>query len=212
MTRNFRFALLGLSALACVGLVVELVLPILAISPETLESTRARDEHLAAKKGDALVAEIIKRPLFTDGRAPPRPPQVVKAEPPHLQGRLAGVMLQSDSREALFTRPGGKPVAVKEGDVIDGWTVGKIQEDQVLLTSAFGEQVVKPTNGGADEITTAPRPVAKKNAPAKPGLARQPLPPQQRNPVRPPLPGNKAMLEPRATHFAAEQTGLSVPC
>src|SRR5438552_61122 len=71
----------------------------------------------AANKADRLVAEILKRPLFTPGRQPPEA-KIVKAEPPQLQGRLAGVMLRSDMRIALFTRPGGKPVSVKEGDVI----------------------------------------------------------------------------------------------
>lgn len=123
------------------------------------------DAGQAASKADSLVAEILKRPLFTPGRQPPEA-KVVKAEPPQLQGRLAGVMLRPDLRIALFTRPGGKPVSVKEGDVIDGWTTAKIEPGRVVLTSSFGEQVVKPTNGSAEEVTPGHRPV-KKPAPAK---------------------------------------------
>ncbi|HWC63794.1 MAG TPA: hypothetical protein VG501_09235, partial [Rhizomicrobium sp.] len=149
MTRNFRLALIGCCVLAGAALLAEFAIPLFAPSSDNLERARARDEQLAAKKADAMAAEILKRPLFTEGRTAPQP-TVVKAappEPPKLQGRLAGVVLQSNFKQALFTRPGGKALAVKEGDVIDGWTVGKIEGDRVTLTSAFGQQVVKPTNG-----------------------------------------------------------------
>src|ERR1700676_4004987 len=119
MTKSFRLALFALGAVAGLALLAELALPIFPISSDTLESSRVRSEHLTQKKADAMVAEIMKRPLFTQGRQPPQI-RIAKAEPPRLQGRLAGVMLETDSREALFTRPGGKPIAVKEGDVIDG--------------------------------------------------------------------------------------------
>jgi hypothetical protein len=36
--------------------------------------------------------------------------------------------------------------------MIDGWTVKDIETDHVLLTSAFGEQTVEPTNGAPQEI------------------------------------------------------------
>jgi hypothetical protein len=182
MTRNFRLALLGCCALAGIALAAEFALPFFATAPENAESARARDEQLTAKRADAMVTEILKRPLFTDGRAPPAPPAVVRAEPPKLQGRLAGVVLQQDFKEALFTRPGGRPMAVKEGQVIDGWTVGKIEEDRVTLTSAFGEQVVKPTNGAPEEVgAPVARPVAKKPVPGR-GV------PTPQIPGRPPLP------------------------
>jgi hypothetical protein len=200
VTRNFRLALIGCCALAGIALLVEFGMPLLAPSPESLESTRARDEQAAAKKADAMAAEILKRPLFSEGRTAPQP-RIAKAlppEPPKLQGRLAGVVLQSDFKEALFTRPGGKPMAVKEGQVIDGWTVGKIEEDRVTLTSAFGQQVVKPTNGAPEEINApAARPVAKRAAPAKIVPQRPPqMPPQipGRPPMSPPLPAKKAEL------------------
>jgi hypothetical protein len=151
MTRSFRITLLGFGIVAGLVLLAELAAPILAISSDTLESSRARSEQITQKKADAMVAEILQRPLFTQGRQAPQV-MVAKAAPPQLQGRLAGVMLQDEFREALFTRPGGKPLAVREGDMIDGWTVERIATDSVLLTSAFGEQLVRPTNGSADEI------------------------------------------------------------
>jgi len=188
MAKSFRLALYGLGAIAGIALLVELVAPILAISPDTLESSRARSERVTQKKADAMVAEIIKRPLFTARREPPQV-RVVKAEPPRLQGRLAGVMMEADLRESLFSRPGARPVAVKEGDTIDGWTVQKIETDSVRLTSAFGEQVVRPTNGVSEEVTApAPRPVVKKIAPTQQGRPSQ----QSR-----PLPQPKALTQPK---------------
>jgi hypothetical protein len=193
MTRNFRLALIGCCALAGVGLLAEFALPFFTSSSESLESARARDERAAAKKLDGMVAEILKRPVFSAGRAPPAPMVAAKPEPPRLQGRLAGVVLQPDFKEALFARPGGKPLAVKEGDVIDGWTVGKIEEDQVTLTSAFGEQVVRPSKGGPDELTTpAPRPMVKKATPTKGAPPRQG---PALIPGRPPAPPKKADLQ-----------------
>jgi hypothetical protein len=191
MTRNFRFFLFGCCILAGAALLAELALPFISTSSESIERARARDERLLAKKADTLAGEILTRPLFTDGRQPPTV-AVAKAEPPQLQGRLAGVVLQADSREALFSRPGGRPITVKEGDVIDGWKVSKIEEDQVTLTSAFGEQVVKPTNGGPDEVAAPPaRPAAKKSIPAKGITAHPPVPGQ----APAPQPSRKADLQ-----------------
>lgn len=146
------------------------------------------NKEQASGKADRLVAEILKRPLFSPGRKPPEV-KVVKAEPPKLQGRLAGVMLRPDGRIALFTRPGGRPVSVREGDVIDGWTTTKIEEGRVLLTSSFGEQIVKPTNGSAEELTPGRRP-AKKAAAAKPQPNQAATPAQ--NPAKPQNPQQQA--------------------
>ena len=145
-------------------------------------------------KADRMVAEILKRPLFTPGRQPPQV-RIVKAEPPKLQGRLAGVVLRPDLREALFTRPGGRPVSVKEGEVIDGWTVAKIEENQAVLTSSFGEQTVKLSSGTPDEITPGRRPVKK----ATPTKNQNPKPAQ-------PLPGQKPQQVTQAA--MAGMTGL----
>ena len=145
-------------------------------APASFAAFNDNSTQAAEEKADALVEEIAARPLFTPGRQKPEV-KVVKAEPPVLQGRLAGVMLRPDARLALFTRPGGRPVSVKEGEVIDGWTASKIEEGRVVLTSSFGEQIVTPTNGTAEEITSGTRPAKKpaaknqagKKQPAKPG-------------------------------------------
>ena len=143
-------------------------------APASYTAFNDNSGQLTAGRADRLVAEILKRPLFTPGRQPPQP-KIVKAEPPKLQGRLAGVMLRADVREALFTRPGGRPISVKEGEVIDGWTISKVEAGQVVLNSAFGEKIVTPSYGTLDEIVPGRRP-AKKTAPARnqSGKAGQP--------------------------------------
>jgi general secretion pathway protein N len=131
---------------------------------------------------DALVAEILDRPLFSPDRHPPAPPPAPEAEaktPPELNGRLAGVMIRPNDREALFARDGEKPITVKEGDTIDGWTVSTIEADRVVLTSEFGEKVVQPTMGERGE-GVAPKPPRPANRPA-------PVPqPQRVNTAGPP--------------------------
>jgi hypothetical protein len=177
-------------SLLCAGLAAVMVAGFLFVllgskdAPASSAPLRDSGAQVAGDKADRLVAEILKRPLFTQGREPPEA-KVVKAEPPQLQGRLAGVMMLADQRVALFTRPGGRPVSVKEGQVIDGWTASKIETGRVVLTSSFGEQVVKPTNGSAEEVTPGRRPIKKatptKKQPAKPGQNPAPKPQQLAN-------------------------------
>ena len=99
---------------------------------------------------DALVAEILGRPLFSPSRQPAEaaPEQVFETPkgPPKMPARLEGVSIRPEAREALFEREAAKPIAVKEGQEIDGWTVASILPDQVVLKSEAGEQIVKPAN------------------------------------------------------------------
>jgi hypothetical protein len=177
MMQKFRlpFLLAILATVAAAGF----LFVVLASKDAPASSPAFKDDggQAAQDKADAQVEEILARPLFTPGRQPPEV-KVVKAEPPQLQGRLAGVMLRPDARIALFTRPGGRPISVKEGDVIDGWTASKIEQTRVVLTSSFGQQIVKPTNGSAEEVTPGKRPVKKnvptKNQPAKPAANPKP--------------------------------------
>ena len=187
MSKRVRLLLL------CAGLAATLAAGSLFVwskrehAPAALANVR-NDKEQTNARADRLVAEILKRPLFTRGRQPPEV-KVVKVEPPKLQGRLAGVMLRPDGRVALFTRPGGRPISVKEGDVIDGWTTAKIEAGRVLLTSSFGEQIVKPTNGSAEELTPGRRavkkPVAAKGPPNQAGTPAQ-------NPAKPQKPQQQA--------------------
>jgi hypothetical protein len=170
MIESYRLSLLcaGLAAVIAAGFLFVL----LGSKDAPASFVPFKDGRATGDRADRLVAEILKRPLFTQDRKPPEA-RIVKAEPPQLQGRLAGVMMRSDLRVALFTRPGGRPVSVKEGEVIDGWTASRIETGEVVLTSSFGEKVVKLTNGSAEEVMPGHRPAEKamptKNQPAKPG-------------------------------------------
>jgi len=160
-----RLVLVSVCGICAVVLLLEVIFSLSFGSDDRALAQSPQITKPDTQRADRLAAQILKRPLFTQGREPPEQ-KVVKKEPPKLQGRLAGVMMRPDTREALFTRPSGRPIAVKEGEVIDGWKVASIQSDRVVLTSEFGEQVVKPTKGTEEEETAARRPkVVKKTAP-----------------------------------------------
>jgi hypothetical protein len=105
-------------------------------------------QHVGPPDIDALIAEILERPLFSPSRQPAEAaPEQISETPtaqPKMPGRLEGVSIRPEAREALFEREGANPIAVKEGQEIDGWTVASIRPDQVLLKSVAGEQIVRP--------------------------------------------------------------------
>jgi hypothetical protein len=81
--------------------------------------------------------------------------------PPVLTGRLTGMLLGPDQlKVAFFTRESEPSLSVKEGDVVDGWTVAAIEADRVVLTSEFGQRVVQPSFGQVARAPS-PRPVKK---------------------------------------------------
>lgn len=99
---------------------------------------------------DSMVVAILERPLFSSSRLPHEEiveitdVETIDEEPQKFQARLMGVAIRPEGREALFEREGSKPIAVKEGGEIDGWTVKAIRNDQVLLLSRSGEEILKP--------------------------------------------------------------------
>ena len=180
--RIIRFALGGLSLSLTAIIAVEILSPVsdVAALPRPVAESRQLPGDLMGPPFDAdkLIAEILDRPLFTPGRHPPEAQADAASEeeekkPPELQSRLAGVMIRPDESEALFARDGEKPVAVGEGDEIDGWTVDTIEADRVVLTSDFGEKILQPTpEERTTAIPAAPPARNKKPAPAssvKPG-------------------------------------------
>jgi hypothetical protein len=110
---------------------------------------------------DSMVAAILERPLFASSRAPYEEAVIAEEDSDEdestqtLHARLTGVAILPEGREALFERDGSKPVAVKEGRQIDGWTVKTIHADKVVLSNASGEEVLEPTN--AEKTVKRPR-------------------------------------------------------
>ena len=120
-------------------------------------SDRAADDAAGAADQapddvDTQVASILERPLFApDRRGPPAPKTAdqgagaANRAAPEITGRLGGITIgPGDDKEAVFERgEGEKPLVVKEGDDVDGWTVSSIEPDKVVLTSTFGQREIQ---------------------------------------------------------------------
>src|SRR5262245_4348269 len=115
-----------------------------AVSVEVESVEPALPEMPMPSDIDSMVAEILERPLFASARAPYEEASVADDEGDDeegsqtLQVRLTGVAILPGVREALFEREGSKPVVVKEGGQIDGWTVKAIRADRVVIANATG--------------------------------------------------------------------------
>ena len=162
-------------AVVCTGLAAVLVAEISigamgsAVSAEPDVKVSASLDVPALADIDSMVATILERPLFASSRVPYEEAVAAGEDeeqdaPQQLQVRLTGVAILPEGREALFEREGGKPVAVKEGGQVDGWTVKAIRTDQVVLSNASGEEMLEPLNPAP---SARPR-VAANRAPAAP--------------------------------------------
>jgi hypothetical protein len=161
---------------------------------QAAESVAAHVAKLNPTNLDAMVTDILARPLFKADRAPvetfaEEEPAPEDKSPTQLQRRLTGIMIRPGAREALFQGDGQKPLAVKEGGEVDGWQVASIQRDRVVLNSGAGEQIVKPTSGTGVTGLRAPRPKApiaqaKDAKPVKTAAAVRAQPPAVKPPGR----------------------------
>jgi hypothetical protein len=151
---------------------------------------------------DTQVASILDRPLFApDRRGPPAPKAADQAAgpadraAPEIRGRLGGITIgPGDDKQAVFERgEGEKPLVVKEGDDVDGWTVSSIEPDKVVLTSTFGQREIQPTFGTPGDAPqprnkpSSPKEVAGVESPVNPPI--QPPPASRRVPPRAMPPG-----------------------
>ncbi len=143
---------------------------------------------------DTQIASILERPLFAPDRRGPPPPKADQPigsaagrAAPEITGRLGGITIgPGEDKEAVFERgEGEKPLVVKEGDDVDGWTVSSIEADKVILTSTFGQREIQPTFGASGE---APPPRTKPAFQKEAAGTDSPVTP----PVQPP-PGNRRM-------------------
>jgi hypothetical protein len=118
--------------------------------------------------GDDAVDEIAARPLFSAGRQPyvAPSPSVEEVAPapvqPALPLELAGTYLSGADRAALVQVSGRAPEWLRPGDLIDGWRIDEIRQDQVQLTKDGQEQVLLLR---ADVAVEPPR----RPLPARPG-------------------------------------------
>jgi hypothetical protein len=178
-------------------------------------------DDAAPDDADTQVASILERPLFAPDRRGPPPPKTadqaagpVGKAAPEITGRLGGITIgPGEDKEAVFERgEGEKPLVVKEGDDVDGWTVSSIEPDKVVLTSTFGQREIQPTFGASAEAPP-PRnkPSSQKQAvdtdspaqPAQPPAGNRRVPPRTVPPgVAPPFPGTNPRAHNTATNPA----------
>jgi Type II secretion system protein C len=98
--------------------------------------------------GDDAVDEIAARPLFSEGRQPYVAPAASAEEPtsaparPALPLELAGTYLSGADRAALVQVAGRAPEWLRLGELIDGWRIEVIQQDQVRLRKGDQEQIL----------------------------------------------------------------------
>jgi hypothetical protein len=146
-------------------------------------------EKLAPADIDSNISTILERPLFTSSRTGDEDSDSDEDSGEAntaalLDRRLSGVAIGPDGPEALFQHEDDKPVTVKVGSKIDGWTVKAIENDQVVLNSGSGDRVIRLTDSSGGRRTVPkprvqkakapPRPAAAKPAVARPAAARPP--------------------------------------
>jgi hypothetical protein len=98
---------------------------------------------------DHAVDEIAARPLFSAERRPyvaPPPRRAKQPAPPPDQTalplELAGTYLSGADSAALVQVSGRAPEWLRPGDLIDGWRIDEIKQDQVQLRKGDQEQVL----------------------------------------------------------------------
>jgi hypothetical protein len=95
----------------------------------------ARDTlpQLAALPPFADFGAIAARPLFSPTR---RPDAAQAATGIAARYRLLGIAIAANARHALLAPVnGGAALELAEGDSIDGWTLRKIADDRIVLSS-----------------------------------------------------------------------------
>lgn len=102
------------------------------------------------------VTPILQRPLFSPDRRPPPGAGTVAASTQPLP-RVAGVLVSSGGRRAIFAPAGGgKPVVVAEGERIGDAVVRRIEAGRVTVLTPDGERVLVPSFDPAPPRPAAP--------------------------------------------------------
>jgi hypothetical protein len=140
--------------------------------PRTAETAAAAQEHPVAP--ERLLAVSLSRPLFDPRRRPPQAGKDAGAAEAQLAGaRLTGILTAPDNRLAIFAVTGGKPVALSEGQSVDGWRIETITPHDISLVGPGGLKTLTPKRDPKLAGTsTAPIPQPE---PAVPANAPEPL-------------------------------------
>ena len=139
---------------------------------------------------EAMVAEILARPLFSSTRRPPPHSDGPAADSGLSDTRLTGIVTAPGHRLAIFVPTGAKALIVSEGDTVSGWRVENITPREVSLSGPEGTKTLEPK---IDPNLLPP--------PPPPGAAPpiSPIRPAAVSPVRPGFPPtfpNRAQARP----------------
>lgn len=114
----------------------------------------------------------LDRPLFAPDRRPTMTIPAAQGMPVPLP-RLAGTIASSGTLLAILAPAGGAVVAVRQGDLVSGWTVTRITEGLVTLTQAEGGRTTTLRLSYADGPRAGlPEPIRTPAGMAGSGLAR----------------------------------------
>ena len=141
---------------------------------QTAEATPPADTQSPAE----YAGTILARPLFRADRHPyVTNDQDVSTAPIDLP-RLAGILLASDLKRAIFAPDGSdKPIVVSEGESVGSWRVQEIAPDSVTMTGPDGTRRIRPKFAANAVAPTLPDTVAPAPEPAAaPAPGTGPLP------------------------------------
>ncbi len=90
---------------------------------------------------------ILERPLFSPSRRPPTVGSVEFSAPtPDVSFLLKGILINGDEHTALFrSQRGDELMRLREGDKMEGWTLVRIEADQVILARGEIEKILELT-------------------------------------------------------------------
>lgn len=178
--RLWLSGLVGLALLLAAVLAAEIALgpsgePML---PQALPPPAGKAATAGAAAADpvpAWVASILARPLFNEDRRPVAAEVAASGRAAVGLPRLAGVLVTSTGRRAIFAAPeGGRPFTVPEGGRIGAFTVSRIADGAVTVTGPDGVRVLRPsfaTGPEAAAIASQPGPQPGADNPAPPSGA-----------------------------------------
>lgn len=93
----------------------------------------------------AMVEAALARPLFSADRRPKQATAQAAAAPARGTAlpRMTAILVDGAARTAIFAGANGKPAVVSEGGQIGGFTVQRIEPQQVTMLGPDGKRVVR---------------------------------------------------------------------
>lgn len=123
----------------------------------TRPATAAEAARASAPSADP-VHDILERPLFLPARRLPSALGSLRGAPRLAEpaGRLVGVIIGTNGREALFAGADNRITIVRQGSTLHGWLVETIEPDRVVLISAQGQRTMNLVTDRLQPSTPTP--------------------------------------------------------